>query len=337
MSALRVRGVLRAICSLFLLGLAAAPGVRAQQHRYSNSEGPAVFRAILIHGTLTDDMMHEVRSANVPLAFGLSAALPGAGQLYNRQWIKASVAAAIEVGILWAWSSWRLQGHRGRTAYQATAHQHWSPVRYALWLNDYAAYLNSIPGGMVVRPEPITVEEALFRLDLSDPGRWNAEEQLAIRRLIQAIRTLEALVYHAETGARFSHHLPFFGEQQYYELVGKYFQFAPGWSDYQFLEIDGRPTWVDANGQFIRSIDPEETGPDGSKPNVSRRFFAYAEKHAEANDYLRRASRVAVVFVANHLLAAIDAAVSAKLRKNRLHARLSPGQRMPLVTIQFSF
>ena len=64
----------------------------------------------------------------------------------------------------------------------------------------------------------------------------------------------------------------------------------------------GIPTWVDAQGNFIPAIDPEMTGSDGSKPNVTSTFFRYADDHGQANDYLRRASRVSMLFVVNHLI-----------------------------------
>ncbi len=319
------------------MALIIVPGGQAMQAESQPSYTSATLRSTLAHGPLSADVPGLRRSRSVPLAFGLSVLVPGAGQVYNRHWIKASVAVAAELGTLWAWSSWRSQGQSGRDGYQATAHAHWSPVQYALWLNDFTSYLNSIPGGSGVQADLITIEEVLFRFDLSRPSAWTSNQQLAVRRLILDIRMLESLVYHPETGARFSHQLPFFGEQQYYELVGKYFQFAPGWDDYTLLVRDGVATWIDEDGNFIDSIDPEKTAPDGSKPNVSRRFFAYADRHAESNDYLRRASRVTILFFVNHLLAAVDAAVSAKLQNNRLQTRLGFYQREPMLTMQLSF
>lgn len=277
------------------------------------------------------------RRQSIPLAFGLSAVLPGAGQFYNGHWIKASAAAALEAGIVVAWASWWSQGHSGRDEYQATAHQYWSPVRYALWLNDYVTYLNSKPGAVPVSVDPITIDERVRSVNLSDPAGWTHAEQLAVRRLILQIRSIETQVYHSATGARFSHQLPFFGEQQYYELVGKYFQFAPGWSDYHYLIINGQASWIDDSGQFIDSIDPEEAAPDGSKAHVSARFFAYAEAHGTANDHLRRASRMTLVLVANHLVAAIEAAIGAKLHNDRLQARLSLYDTEPMLTMRVTF
>ena len=262
---------------------------------------------------------------NVPLAFGLSAAVPGLGQAYNRQWLKAGIAVAAEVALIAGYSSWHSQGVDGRDAYQAFAHNDWSPLRYAFWLNDYVAYLETL--GTPISAGPIEIDDNILNVDFQNPDSWTSEQALQVRGLILQIRAVENNVYHPETGASFSHKLPFFGEQQYYELIGKYFQFAPGWDDYEFIfDENGNPTWIDENGNFIRSIDPEMTANDGSKPNVSDTFFRYAEDHGDANDDLRRASRISILFVFNHLLAAVDAAVFARVHNNRLQANVRMSQ-----------
>ncbi len=79
-----------------------------------------------------------------------------------------------------------------------------------------------------------------------------------------------------------------------------------------------------------------------SKPNVSPTFFRYAEDHGEANDYLRRASRVSLFFVVNHLIAAIDAAVFAKIHNDRLQATVqtslyATGAWQPVASVRVSF
>ena len=315
--------------SLLLFAPLSVRGQVLNQERVDYS--PLSLRAAVIHG---GEVPLTERPRSVPLALGLSAVIPGAGQVYNGDWIKASIAIGLEIGVFWAWSSWRSKGRSGRDEYEATAHAHWSPVRYALWLNDYADYLNSLPGGAAVNADDINVDVSLFALDFSQPGSWSSAEQLAVRNLILDIRALELIVYHPETGARFSHQLPFFGEQQYYELIGKYFQFAPGWDDYEFRVEGGVPTWIDSEGMFLRSIDPELSGPDGSKPNVSRSFYDYADRHGEANDYLRRASRVTILFFVNHILAAAEAAVSARIKNNRLKARMTFYEQQATVSLQ---
>ncbi len=259
---------------------------------------------------------------SVPLAFGMSAIIPGAGQAYNRSWIKAAVAIAGEATVLLLYRSWRQKGTDGRDAYQMEAHAHWSPVRYAAWLNDYMQYLNHLSGGQPVTAAPIEISPSLSGINLASPDTWSQSEQLAIRSLIQEIRRVEGVVYNGNTGAAFSHVLPFFGEQQYYELIGKYFQYAPGWDDYVALMGNGQVTWIDDAGEFIPSIEPETSGSGGGKAHVSSRFYQYADNHADANTYLRRASRITTLLIANHVIAAVDAAIFARLHNRRVQVSL---------------
>ncbi len=272
----------------------------------------------------TTDSLETLFSSSrrsAPLAFGMSAVVPGLGQAYNRHWIKAAVGIAGEATVLLLYASWRQQGIDGRDAYQMEAHRYWSPIKYAYWLNDYAQYLNQLPDGRLVTTPPVNISSALLNIDLTQPNTWSDSERLVVRTFFQEIQLLERDSYHGDTGAAFSHVLPFFGEQQYYELVGKYFQFAPGWEDYVAIIRDGRLTWIDENGNFIQSIEPEATGPGGTKPNVSTRFYQYAEDHADANTYLRRASRITTLLIVNHLLAAVDAAIFARLHNRRIQVR----------------
>lgn len=248
-------------------------------------------------------------SRNVALGFGMSAMVPGAGQFYNEQPIKAVVALAIEGALVAGYFVWRARGRDAEEAYQAYAHEHWDPSRYASWLNDYVDFLEqehgaTIDAGAISAPAGV---------DFSSPESWTTQEQQAVRTFFNDVRDVEDAVFHPETGASFSHKLPYFAEQQYYELIGKYFQFAPGWVDY--------PAWKQ-DGAFTGAIDPERTGPDGSKPNVQGRFLDYAGEHADANTLLRRASRISALVVLNHVVAAIDAAITAKLYNNRLDAGL---------------
>ncbi len=267
---------------------------------------------------------------SVPLAFGLSALIPGAGQAYNQQWKKALVAVGVEAVVLTIWSVTRSRGRSAEDDFRALAHRNWNPGRYATWLNDYVTFLERDFGLTVIGPA-VSVPSGI---DFSQPGSWSAQELAVVRGMFDQIRAIERQVFHPETGATFTHQLPGFGEQQYYELIGKYFQFAPGWADY--------PAWIDSEGVFTIAIDPEFTGEDGSKPNVSPMFFSYARDHAGAQDLLRVASRLSTLFVVNHLIAGIDAAVTAKLGNDRIDTRLGlaygvGGRPTPVAVVSFSF
>ncbi|MBO6576558.1 MAG: hypothetical protein JJ896_13100 [Rhodothermales bacterium] len=298
------------ISSLILVGawaLAAAPS-SAQEALPSHAE----IRAGLLAPTeavAPNGIRADQRS--IPLAFGLSALAPGAGQAYNRNWIKAAVAIGLEAAVFTVWSLKRSDGLSAEDDFRAFAHAQWDPVQYAGWLNDYVAYLQADFGHAVSAP----AAQAPSGVDFTNPDGWSADQRAAVTSFFRQIQAIERQVFHPETGATFSHQLPGFGEQQYYELIGKYFQFAPGWADY--------PAWVDGEGNFTAAIDPELTGNGGSKPNVSSTFYRYAEDHAHAQDLLRTASRMSTLFVVNHLVAAIDAAVSAKLHNDRLGANMA--------------
>lgn len=73
-----------------------------------------------------------------------------------------------------------------------------------------------------------------------------------------------------------------------------YFQFAPGWSDYEGAD------------------NPQD------RRNVSGRFWAYARLHAQANALLRRAGYAWMVITANHVISALDAFMAAQRSRVRL-------------------
>ena len=303
----------------------------AAQHRADlRSEDAGIYDAGRLRSELLfahqPDAQASDRTRSVPLAAGLSAVLPGAGQAYNRQWIKAAAGIAIEAALITAYAVWQSDGLDAERAYQAYAHAHWSPEKYALWLEDYSDWLPGTERMDIDIPAGI---------DFSNPSGWSDETRVRVRELFNEIRAVEEEVYHPETGAAFSHKLPYFAEQQYYELIGKYYQFAPGWEDYA--------NWIDAEGGFVDAvIDPERTAADGSKPNIRGRVVDYARDHADANTLLRRASRMTSFILLNHVVAAIDAAVFAKLHNDRLTpgVTLAPspdGDLAPMAYLRYSF
>lgn len=276
------------------------------------------------------EMKPQAGQRSVPLAFVLSAVVPGAGQFYNKQYVKAGIAVALEAAVITGYTMLRTKGLDAETDFQNVAHQNWSPNRYATWLNDYSDYLSSELGAVITAPKIQVVNS----VDFTNPSGWSSADQAAVNTLFSQIRAIERQVYHPETGAAFSHQIPDFSAQQYYELIGKYFQFAPGWDDYG--------NWKDDQGRFTAAIDPEMTGTNGSKPNVSSSFYAYAEEHADAQDMLREASRISLLFIFNHLIAAVDAAVSAKLFNNKVESQMglaynSFGAPTPVATIRIQF
>jgi hypothetical protein len=118
---------------------------------------------------------------------------------------------------------------------------------------------------------------------------------------------------------RFTHHLPITKTQQYYEMIGKYDQFRYGWSDTDYL-----------------------IGKDKSPKRT-----LYLNDRATANSYFTKAKTGAIIAIANHLLSAFDAALSAKRFNKKqdtfseltLQARVVryEGHQMPKLTLSYTF
>jgi hypothetical protein len=119
----------------------------------------------------------------------------------------------------------------------------------------------------------------------------------------------------AETG---SHNLPPHGEQQYYELIGKYHQYASGWNDY--------------------------TGGENNS-QISPNFTYYAGERGEANDYYNTSSTAIMGIYINHLLSAAEAVWGAtRFNKNlAVNFRVEPyntatgTELVPTLKFKFSF
>jgi hypothetical protein len=233
------------------------------------------------------------------LAGLLSAAVPGAGEFYSGSYIKAGVFFGIEVAS-WAISiSYNRKGDRQTEFYKAYADAHYSPIRYAEWLYKYVDQIN---------PAIDKGQYDLFN-EQYDP---NSGAPFSYLNWTQLNRMEYAV------GDGFTHRLPVYGEQQYYELIGKYKQFSKGWDD-----------------------EPDEF--DHTTPEA--KYYYYAEQFNLADKYYINAGRWVTVIVANHVLSALDAAWSASRHNRALHADLnirmepSPIGFVPVAqaTLQYTF
>ena len=208
------------------------------------------------------------------LAAGLSLVVPGAGEFYSESYWKAAAFFVIEVV---AWSvaySQDKKGDQQTDFYQDYAEEHWDTYRYARWTVDHASDIHPGFGS--------TAEyEAMFL-----PGNqvdWAILNQLE-----------------RDLGEWYSHSLPPFGDQQYYELIGKYQQFYQGWDD----------------------ADPGLTtypGITSKLANETTNFKYYSGERGKANEFYSAASTAVTIVIVNHILSAIDAAWTAG-SYNSVHA-----------------
>lgn len=221
-----------------------------------------------------------------PLRAGLfSAFIPGAGQWYTKSYWQSAAFFGTEV-LMWVlYATNEKKGNDQTNLFQNFADQNWSVVRYAGWIN--ANFGQAIP--IITDPN----------LKPWQCVNWND--------LNAAENAIGGNLNIGETG--FSHQLAPHGDQQYYEMIGKYAQFGGGWSD---------------AGGFTK----EDVLGNNGIGNVTPQFLAYSKMRGDANSFYNIATTVSYVIVANHLLSALEAAWNASKLNHRikLHCHIESRQ-----------
>jgi hypothetical protein len=234
------------------------------------------------------------------LAAGMSLVVPGAGEFYAESYWKAAAFFVVEVA---AWSvayTYDKKGDRQTDMFEGYAREHWSPLKYAQWTYNNAGEINGSVG--------LAPYQAIATWQTDGEVNWDLLNQLE-----------------RELGSWYSHSLPRFGEQQYYELIGKYQQFYQGWDD----------------------ADPTLTTYEEVTARLhagGTNFTWYSGERGKANDFYNTASTAITVAVVNHILSALDAAWSAG-SYNSVHASvgmqsLPVGGRtvhVPVVNLSYGF
>jgi len=237
-------------------------------------------------------MADDLPGKKSPVLSGvLSAILPGAGQVYNEDWWIAGIFVAVEAALITTAVVYDNKGDDQTEYFESYADDYmnpdhnWSVVRYAEWLAEYeGADLSKIV---------ISNDESLPPWERVNWAELNA----------------------AETG---SHNLPPHGEQQYYELIGKYHQYSGGWNDY--------------------------TG-GANNSQISPNYIYYSGQRGLANDYYNTSSTAIVGVYINHILSAAEAVWgSTRFNKNlAVNFRVEPfnfasgTELVPTLKVKFSF
>jgi hypothetical protein len=198
------------------------------------------------------------QSKKSPLLAGLmSLILPGAGEFYTGSYINSAIFLALEAGLIAVAVIYENKGDAKTKEFEnyadnVTENSGWSVVRYAQWINQHKGK------NIQINPNP----------NLKPWERVNWNELNAIEREIPG----------------FSHTLARHGEQQYYEMIGKYHQFSPGWWDFR-------------GGSNNFEISPS--------------YAYYSGLRGEANDLYNISTKAIVGIYINHFLSALDAVWSA--------------------------
>ncbi|HTY10721.1 MAG TPA: hypothetical protein VMF88_06580 [Bacteroidota bacterium] len=200
------------------------------------------------------------------LAGAMSLLVPGSGEYYSERYLKTGIFLAVEAAALTAAIYYNNRGNTATTNFQNYANQHWSAVKYAEWINANGTNYEE-SGTTYPTIDPTAPQPTLF----AEINAWE-------------------ILPHT---VGFSHELPTYNTQQYYELIGKYSQFKYGWD-----------TYVDKSGNPL--------GDDGYDLSfIPQQMLTYAHNRGVANDYYYTAATATIFVVANHFISAIDGAWSA--------------------------
>lgn len=169
----------------------------------------------------------NIQTKSPYIAGALSALIPGSGEIYNGDCFKALLFFAVEGISIYMINHYNKKGDNQTAYFQNFADEHWSVVRYAEWLNQWASALGG-NANIHINPDA----------SLKPWQRVNWDELNSAERTIR----------------EFSHTLYPYAHQQYYEMIGKYPQYSQGWDDSKFAKgiysIAGE-YYYDTKGNFI--------------------------------------------------------------------------------------
>lgn len=227
-----------------------------------------------------------------PMLGGLFSLLfPGAGEFYADDYLKAGIFAALEVVVVTTAIIYNKKGNDQTESFENFANQNWDVKRYAQWT------INNVDN---INPSVDQNNYNVFRND----GSVDFSE---LNKLEEAL------------GSGYSHRLPPFGDQQYYELIGKYPQYSHGWND------------ANQNDTDFHIISPN--------------FLFYSDERGKANDYYNISDKAVIGIYINHFLSAIDAIWTTNNYNNDLSIKMKvenlqfagKNELVPTIDLKFRF
>ncbi len=222
-----------------------------------------------------------------------SAVIPGTGEWYAEAYKSAIGFFTAEIVLVGSYLYFDKDAANKEKAYQKVANdpaKGWSVRKYA----DYLIYwAEDSGGGQDQKAKDLAV--ALKNKINGDPNMTPGN-----REWWTELNSLEReMTFTFGGGAKFSHVLPGYDSQQYYELIGKYEQFMPGWYDY------------------------DNSLPMSHMQFLTPAFRSYRDSRTRANEMHNLASTFAVLTLVNHTVSAVNAAMQARLHTDQVKLSLN--------------
>lgn len=246
-----------------------------------------------------------------------SAILPGSGQAANGKWVRAGIYLLAEAVTLTVHFASLQQARDREQRYEQFADNNWSVLTYAQWLVDYHDQNNLQNEFIDDLRNQVQGETPAYDTD-SD---WPAVD-------IELLRNVERntpFVYPGDDpiGNPFSHVMPDYGSQQYYELISKYYQYGPGWVDFG-QDRNGNP--LDSRYQL-----------DWNGSDMPFNFFRGANLAEQFNDKYRLAGNMLSLIILNHMVSAFDAFITVRLKNKRIETEANMLKPAQTFTIKYRF
>lgn len=244
----------------------------------------------------------DLPKQNPGAAFLASAIVPGAGQAANSKWVRAGIYFTAEVVGLIYHLDRNAKARKQERAYESFTHQNWSVVAYAEWLVNYSQ-IHGIDNNW----EILEAELAGISPDWGDTR--NDWDEIPLNTL-HTVEAATPFYFKDRVGSNFSHLLPAYGSQQYYELISKYYQFQPGWRDW-YNDVTTSPTQNEGMYRYFWN---------GTDEPFSL-FYEGRDRAAEFNENYRVAGNILKLIVVNHVVSAFDAIFTVQLKNSRIETQ----------------
>lgn len=228
--------------------------------------------------------MSQSKSIGKGIMFSLI--IPGAGQLYGGSWWRAIPWFAIEVAGWALFSKYHGDGEDKTDEYESYAGSKDNPNNFY-----YTAYM--LAEYQVAANEGFSQGATPYGGNLEDwmDMSWDDRAEYL--------------------PAPFTHDINTDDPQQYYEMIGKYYsQFGFGWSDAFDHNLFDPSNPQDVGFIWaVRNDNPASALYDGDRGGL---FFLYRDMRGEANDLLDKGNVMMEIVLVNHVLSALDAALTVR-------------------------
>jgi len=253
-------------------------------------------------------------------AMFMSFLVPGLGQAYVGSYIRSALYVMVEGGLILGWRHFVVTKHNRQVKkYRRYAAEHWQHQIYEQKLDEWSNEQNYA--------DPVELLKGLPTRDQYCNAIFAEDPEIGSRS--QTCRDLGPYIGADEYKGfsfysfltQYEHHD--FGDPKdtdeiiqfrennfqdvrtFYEIIGKHNEYLPGWDDVDSLEI------IDQSGNepiaqtFIRGI--------------SENRDEYRSMRAKATEYSRMQSIFLGYIVLNHVVSALDAALTAKFHNKKLY------------------